>query len=313
MPYSFKDELNPKATEVYFALFYNRNFQLNVAQSLQLTLPLLGIESLGNRVNFEKLLTQIIVLLYASFLYQVVYVVNDLVDFAIDIRDNTLKSSLISRTGSRFVGALFLAWAITPVAILFFSEPHVGTPFGYYVLLLIVSSLAHSFWSSAKPVTLFVERAIRCIGTPLLIYICWPNLLTAAFLLSSVVAYPFVMHGEYLGYLQVKRSITTELFKRSFVLYFFYFVVVILLLLAEVLGTTRTQLHQHLQAVLWSGIGAPLLFTIYSSYDKALWRVSRRHLSRWRTASTPMGKFLTLRLVSTSAITVILLLYAYGK
>jgi hypothetical protein len=302
--------------DTYFLLFYNTNFALNVSLSLSLLLPFLILESANAQLSLLKLICQVAITAYAALLYEIVYSINDLVDYESDVRRDVFKSSLLSRTGSRPKVSLYLIWVIATLIFSCIEFPSAGKSFCYYAGILLLLTAVHTYWAYAKPVTLFLERGARFLAPPIIIYILWPNKLTTVFLLCNLLVYPIVMDKDYLYYLRVKRNWKSGLRGWTVILYPIYYSCCVLWISIEVEVLKRSELHNH-SYLLAGFFGAPVLLGIYWLYNRIIRRTSRYLPARLVPSGNPITrddrKWLFCRMVSTNVLITCLAVYLYAK
>lgn len=265
------------SARAYFILFYNTNFPINVALSLTVLLPLLIAEIVQGSVGRAQLVEQILATMYLSLLYAIAYVTNDVVDFRDDTRRQVYKASLISRTGSRSAGLLFLAWVLGTLVVVEVALPRLGRPLCCYGALILVIAAVHSYWRRAKRVTVFMQRAARFVAPAGFCYIVKADFLTARFLLSCVIMFPVMMDGAYVGYLKAKGGWSERARVWSIVLYVSYYGCCVFgFTMCAVLGRGSVGLSDvNLRSAVVAVLIAPVLLVGYRSYGWVIGWMSR--------------------------------------
>jgi hypothetical protein len=271
-----RDRLAGLVAQAYLALFYNTNFLLNLSLSLTVLLPLFLAERISGTADSGQITQQVAVAVYSSFLYAIVYVQNDLIDYQKDAEHSPFKVSLLTRTGSRRNATWFIAWLTATLLASEWLWPTLGPSFVGYALLLLAVGTVHSYCSRAKPVTLFIERALRFLAPPFLIYEMSPNFVTATFLLSATVIYPLVMDSDYLLYLKTKCEWSDRLRRWSLSVYaIYYFCCLIAASTYHHLGNQfPTSTYGHVVAPIGALIMAPILLVFHFSYERGMRWVS---------------------------------------
>jgi len=197
--------------DAYFYLFYGTTFLLNFLNVLTFLIPLLVAEEFARTGEWRLFISQFFIMFYVTYLYSTIYVVNDIVDFQHDIEHKVVKSSLIVRHRSIKVGFAYLTLLLTSFVVAFVASPRLAPAFLAYCGCLVVLALVHSYAPALKPITFFIERASRFLAPSFFIYYdVRPRMLTILFVIASVVAYPVVMHREFLEYLEIKRRLASR-------------------------------------------------------------------------------------------------------
>jgi len=149
--------------KIYFAAFYNSNFALNVAALIFLVLPLFIIKYLNDSLSRNFIFYGLAVILIYSVFYNVVYLINDVVDWEKDRSQNIYKVNIFSHTRvSRNIYLYFYSLIIIILlTFLFLFSKTLFLVSASYLIILALLSLLHSCFRNIKMITIYLERLVR--------------------------------------------------------------------------------------------------------------------------------------------------------
>lgn len=276
----------------YFFAFYSTNFLLNILTALTMLIPFEVAELVTNPGSRSLLWTQDLVAVALTYLYSIVYVVNDVVDFRSDMENSVVKATLVSRQRSLKVIVIFLALVCGLLVALAIASPRLWFAFAIYATSLAILAIFHSVYPFAKPVTFFLERTARYVAPAFFIYNWFkPEKLTLIFLLSSVVAYPIMTHREYANYLIVKRKLVSSARKIELRIWTIYYVLFLAAIpSAMAISTRRDSIHIPLLAAVADTIAGVLILT---AFVEVVNTGAQRLADRTMTGVDPSSSFLT--------------------
>jgi hypothetical protein len=305
--------------DLYLYVFYSTNSVLNFTLTLTLLIPFQVAEMIGNAASWRLLLSQLGIALFLTYLYSVIYVVNDFVDFQSDLDNAVEKRTLMARHQSHLACLPFLFLVAIAVTIVFVVSSKLAPFYLLYLVGLMILSWVHSNWPVVKPLTFFIERASRFLAPAFFIYFdSNTSIYTLTFLLACCVAYPIVLHRQYHHYLAVKRSMTSGLHRLSAIIYACYYVAMISLLSLSIVTNHTLQLVHVTRQRLFvdTVLGVVILIASYLLAYAGLGELGKRVPSRWLVRTpylTTDRRVLLLRLTSTLSLAVLLILIEYAR
>jgi len=153
------------------------------------------------------LIKTILVVVLANFFYNIIYIVNDLIDYREDLKEKTYKMSAISHYGMVNYVYGYAAVCVALLLVLRSSDflGEVGIYFSY-LLILTATAVIHSKFSGLKPVTIFAERWFRALFPVFLLNTVFASRTLNDFFILILFLFPVIMHKAYSGYLEKKKK-----------------------------------------------------------------------------------------------------------
>lgn len=210
----------------YLILFYNTDFALNVSAGMSWFIAFFLWLIYNKQLSPELLLLSISYVFVASFLYITVYVINDIIDYRKDVQNQIYKASALSILGLRKYYLLYISCLIIFFGVVAVYFPKWIAPVSVASIALALLSLIHSTIAKVKPVTIFLERAVRHIG-PVWALAFASNFSVPSinqFLLAVCLFYPILTSPSFSFYLIEKQKMTKrEMINTQIVVYCAYY------------------------------------------------------------------------------------------
>jgi hypothetical protein len=305
--------------DLYLYIFYSTNSVLNFTLSLTLIVPLQVAEMIGDVGSWRLLLSQLGIALFLTYLYSVIYVVNDFVDFQSDLDNAVEKRTLMARHRSYLASLPFLILVVIAIILAFLVSPRLAPYYLAYLGGLMVLAWVHSNWPVVKPLTFFMERASRFLAPAFFIYFdTKTTIYTLTFLLACCLTYPIVLHRQYHHYLEVKRAMTSGLHRLSALIYSGYYVFIIVLVSLSIVTNHTLQLDHVTRLKLLGDavLGVIVLIGTYLLVYGGLGIVAKRVPARWLIRTpylTEDRRVLLLRITTLLALAILLVVVEYAR
>lgn len=210
----------------YLILFYNTDFALNVSAGMSWFIPFFLWLIYTEQLSPEFLFPSITFVFVSSFLYVTVYVINDVIDYRKDIGNQVYKASALSMLSLRKYYLLYISYLVIFFGVMAVSFPKWIAPVSVVIVALAPLSLIHSTIAKVKPVTIFLERAVRHIG-PVWALAFASNFSVPSinqFLLAVCLFYPILTSPSFSFYLIEKQKMTKlEMINTQIVVYCAYY------------------------------------------------------------------------------------------
>ena len=203
---------------IYIAI-YNQQFIINFTRSFFGFIPLILYGAIFSSDNLWKMHLEILIVLLTTYLYGVVYPINDLIDFERDRQNQSNKKSILSNSSSKSSSLPYLVMYLVVFIVLSSQLPRLSTAIITFVFIIVMLSIVHSLWKFAKPGTLFIERLSKWLSPFVFNYVQFPRTPSAEFLAVSVMLFPLIERENYLLYMKHKNY-SSEM-KTSIMKYFF--------------------------------------------------------------------------------------------
>jgi 4-hydroxybenzoate polyprenyltransferase len=155
--------------------------------------------------NLWSVHLEILIVLLTTYLYGIVYPINDLIDFERDRKNQSNKKSILSNSSSKIASLPYLVIYIVVLLVLSLQLPRLRTTMITFVFTVVVLSIVHSLWKFAKPGTLFIERLYKWLSPFVFNYAHSPRTLSVEFLAISVMLFPLIERENYILYMKHKN------------------------------------------------------------------------------------------------------------
>lgn len=225
------DLINPgifrQIQKIYLYVFYNTNFILNIVALISLSIPLFLTIFLQKEL-FLVFNSTIYLFTITTFLYNIVYISNDLLDYRKDKENETYKFSVFSKLDlNPFIYSIvYIGFLCSMIYI--YSNIFRGSIiiFILYSSLLFFISIIHSKIKKLKIITLFIERFLRLVIPFYILSLFIENLYIEEYLKFLLISFPLIIDSSYRRYIKSKLNISE---KNRFFIYLFYFLILIIL------------------------------------------------------------------------------------
>jgi hypothetical protein len=213
--------------KIYLYVFYNTNFILNIVALTSLSTPLFLTIFLQKEL-FLVFNSTMYLFIITTFLYNIVYISNDLFDYRKDKENKTYKFSVFSKMDLNpflysilYIGFL---WSI----IYIYSNIFIGSIniLILYSSLLFFISIIHSKIKKLKIITLFIERFLRLVIPFYILSLFIENIYIDEYFKFVLIFFPLIIDSSYRRYIKSKLNISE---KNRFFIYLFYFLILMIL------------------------------------------------------------------------------------
>jgi hypothetical protein len=215
--------------KAYLIMFYNTNFLLNVSILLTLLLPLFFIKIIRNDLDDRFIASSLFVIFSYAFFYNVIYIINDIIDQKKDRAQKNYKLNIFSESDVD-KKSYFLSYLACVSFLLLMTYEFYHASFlislGYFCILAFVSVI-HSNFQKVKIVTLYVERWMR---------LCLPFLAIRSlthdslnYFLTVCLFAPIMINGGYRHYVTKKLKLDVKYGYLMHAIYFGCFISIFIL------------------------------------------------------------------------------------
>jgi|GEM_PF-911578 len=213
--------------KIYLYVFYNTNFILNIIALTSLSIPLF-LTIFLQKEFFLVFNSTMYLFIITTFLYNIVYISNDLLDYRKDKENKTYKFSVFSKIDlNPFVYSILyigFLWGM----IYIYSNIFRGTIdiFILYSGLLFFISIIHSKIKKLKIITLFIERFLRLVIPFYILSLFIENMYIEEYFKFVLISFPLIIDSSYRRYIKSKLNMSE---KNRFFIYLFYFLILMIL------------------------------------------------------------------------------------
>jgi hypothetical protein len=192
----------------FFSICYNTTFVANALFAAGSTTPFLLYAGFHGRLSPLLVTKAAAAVLFSTYAYSLIYIVNDFVDRSKDERLGIPKQTARHVLGDRYLWWLALGYVVALAAIVAIWQP-AGISWVAYAAGLIVLSLAHSKARGLKLLTIFVERWAKFCAPLILLWAAGGGPEAGPMLAGAAIAYPLGFMADYAlkGYLQERLKL----------------------------------------------------------------------------------------------------------
>lgn len=203
---SFNDtggRLSAVLRKLYFAIGYNTTFPVNAMLALGSMSPYVVYLAWHGTLTWASYVAAFGITLISAYFYNLIYIVNDVIDRRKDERLNIPKQTARHVLGEHYLGWLVAAYAAV-ILIAGLAWPHLALPLAAYGLVLMAISVVHSHAGKYKTLTIFVERWAKFCAPFFLVYAAVGGAPVRIMLIGAMAVYPlgFTLDYAYAGYLR---------------------------------------------------------------------------------------------------------------